>query len=117
MLDTCRITRQGVQPAFDPDLRQTVYGVAQVVYEGKCKVQQTARVTPSTSEAGAEIVSLFAVHVHIPMAADGVQVDDDVEIRTAVLDRVLVGTHFRVVMVPMKSFATARRLSCAAVHV
>jgi hypothetical protein len=111
MKDTCRITRSGGRPVYDPETEQTTVPTPSTVYEGKCKVQQTS-MTSQTTEAGSQVVELYATRVDVPMSVVDVKVDDDIEIVTSLLDARLVGAHSRVDTVLSKSYATARRLGC-----
>lgn len=113
MLDTCRITR-ATRPTFDPETHETAKADPATVYEGKCKVQLVS-VTEQTAQTGGSLVELFAERVDVPTSVIDVQVDDDVEILTSVLDARLPGSHARVKVIPAKSYATARRLGCVGI--
>lgn len=111
MVDSCSIRHPGTV-AFQ-SLDGTYGTVAgDLVYAGKCKVQQRAgRMPPTPSQEGTELV-LLPLEVHIPVDAPAPAVNDLVTITVSLLDPALVGRIYRVVDVPGKSFATARRLRC-----
>lgn len=82
------------------------------IYSGRCKVQSRATV-PQADEVGGRAASTVRIEIHLPVkGTETVAVGDVVDMTAAKLDAALVGKRFRVVTVPEKSYATARRLLC-----
>lgn len=114
MLDACTITRGAGESEFDPVTGTYSDPAGTSVYEGKCKVQQ--RPSVSAESVGADVASVLAVEVHVPMSVTGVEIGDTVTITSSVYDQALVDRSYRVVDDPAKSYATARRLQCEEVR-
>lgn len=111
MLDECTITAQAVPATFDPATGETTVSAGAEVYAGKCKVQARALV-PSTPEVGGQLLEVVSIEVHVPVTVDGLERGQEVVISAAAADPQLVGRRFLITTVPVKSFATARRLRC-----
>lgn len=113
MVDTCTISAPGTS-SFLAGEYTTIPGAQG--YAGKCKVQQRAgRMPPTPSQEGTELV-LVPLEVHIPVDAPAPSANDLVTITGSLLDPSLVGRVYRVIDIPGKSFATARRLRCEEVQ-
>lgn len=78
------------------------------VYEGKCKVQ-TFESYEQSPEAGGHTYTLMRLHLHVPISATGIQVDDRATITASASDSDLVGAVFRIAGDFAKDHATARR--------
>lgn len=108
MLDRCTIRRKtGV--TTDPDTGKTTPSYA-VVYEGRCKVQQSAAQAREESPGAAEL-RLVRRELHLPVATSGgVRAEDVATMDVCVHDSDLVGRLLVVRDEAAKSLATARRL-------
>jgi hypothetical protein len=108
MLDACTVKR-ATGSAVDPEVG-TITPTYSTIYDGKCKVQQTAPATGPTVVGEAEVfVGQLQLHLPVTTATAAVAPDDLVTITTCVLDATLVGKTFKLRGPAHKSFATARR--------
>ena len=106
MVDECRVERPG---AVSTD-RTTgkVSRPAQVVYEGKCGLQQTG--TQATDpDVGEHLYTVQTTTWKTPVFAGPFEVGDVVYITKAAADPQLVGTEYRVTELFHKSLATSQR--------
>jgi hypothetical protein len=119
MLDACTIIRvTGPEGDLDPEtgLREpapteTVYPLpgAEAPLDGRCKVQ-TYEPHESAKESGDHVFTEQRYHLHIPMGAGPVAVNDIATITAAAADPQLVGRSYRIAGLHHKSLATAQRL-------
>lgn len=110
MLDDCRITRGGGATTIDPATGLPVEGDDTTVYSGKCKVQ-SADLQVASPVSGDHVYAVQRFTVHIPVAADDVEVGDVVEVTASPTDPAQIGRKFRVAGLFRKTLATAQRLS------
>lgn len=106
MLDSCTVHRPG-EPVTDP-ASGVVTPSSSLVYEGKCKIQQTIAVA-SNPTAGGHKYTVQDTRWDTPVSAGPFQLDDVVTVTAAVLDPFLAGRVFRVAELFHKSAATAQR--------
>jgi len=110
MVDACVIRRPGGPSVFDPVLGDYVDPDDEVVYEGRCEVQIADGLSTRETEVGGTEAALSRVTVKVPTSVVGIRRGDLVEITACRNDADLIGTEFRVLESPAKSWATARRL-------
>lgn len=113
MESECRVTRTPPgKGALDPDTLLHVPAEAVVVYEGRCKVQDT-RPQINDAESGDRLFATASNELHLPVLAVGsadVRRDDVVEVTVNPSDPGLVGARY-VVRGPHRGTAkSARRL-------
>jgi hypothetical protein len=118
MLDACRITRTVGPPGpvdsvgeRTPAPTEVVYPLpgAEAPFDGRCKVQ-TFEPYESNRSSGGHVFTEQRYSLHLPVGAGPIQVDDVVEILTAVADPLLVGNSYRIAGLHHKTYATAQRL-------
>lgn len=107
MVDTCRIERPG-EVVTDPETG-VVSRPFELVYEGRCKVQQTMAQSRS-AEAGGAVLTVLDTRLDIPIGAGPIAVNDRVSMLTGVYNPALVGNVYRITEPFEKSFPTAQRL-------
>lgn len=106
MVDECQVHRPG-DPVTDYFTGQ-VTTPRTLIYEGRCKVQQTISQAGNASVGGHQF-TVQDSRVDFPVSAGPLQVDDVVTLTVSVLDPQLAGRVFRVGELFHKSFATAQR--------
>lgn len=109
MLDSC-VVRRLTGKTLDQTTLQYVETFA-AVYEGRCRVR-APNVQDREAVAGERTVTLRQYVVSVPVAAEGVEVNDVVEVTASVLDPELPGTRLRVLGPAKGSTITARRFRC-----
>jgi hypothetical protein len=119
MLDACTITRvTGPEGEMDPEtgLRdpaptETIYPLPGAVapLDGRCKVQ-TYEPHESTKESGDHVFTEQRYHLHLPIGAGPIAVNDTATITEAAADAGLVARSYRIAGLHHKSLATAQRL-------
>jgi hypothetical protein len=116
MTATCRITRlPDERGTMDPDTLQYAEQDAELIYEGKCRVQDR-RDGDASEDAGERRQHLSGRELQLPVAGtEDVSVRDIVTILTNPEDEALVDREFTVDGRHEKSHATARRLPIVAV--
>ena len=116
MTATCRITRlSDDRGEMDADTLQYVEPTPEVIYEGKCRVQDR-RDRDASDDAGERRQHLSGRELQLPVAGtEDVAVRDVVTILTNPEDGALVDREFTVDGRHEKSHATARRLPIVAV--
>lgn len=107
MVDTCIIDRPG-EPVTDPETG-AVMPSHSVVYEGKCKVQQTLAQS-SSKEAGSAVFNVQTSRVDLPVGVGPVKTGDRVLMVAVRFDPALAGSLFRVKELFKKSWPTAQRI-------
>ncbi len=107
MLDTCRIERQGAS-VTDPHSGVVTPSLT-LVYQGRCKVQQTLAQSRAAEAGGAQF-ALQDTQVQVPVGVGPVQTDDLVTMLTSAYNPALAGNIYRVTELFEKSFQTAQRL-------
>lgn len=107
MVDECTI-RRNLGLSTDPD-SGVVSPTYETVYQGKCKVQTFTNRELMKSGGEHEFI-IQRYEVQIPVAAVGVQTNDEAVIDASMFDPDLVGRAYRVVGLMNKSEGTARRL-------
>lgn len=107
MVDTCIIDRPG-EPVTDPD-SGAVTPSHTLVYEGKCKVQQT-QAQASSPEAGGAVFTVQTSRLDLPVGAGPIETGDRIRITGARFDPALLGSEFRVTELFKKSWPTAQRI-------
>lgn len=113
MTDTCTITRPSGTPTLDPDTGDYTGGGTITVYSGACRVKPRISRGPGDQvEAGERPVQIWPYVVSLPIAATGVEVDDDVMVDSSALDPELTGRGLVVKTIEAGSQITARRLGC-----
>jgi hypothetical protein len=109
MLDACTI--QHPTGVTTDDLTGVVTAAYATVYTGPCRVKQSGN--GSATDGGEVTVAVLNLEVHVPVVGtEAVVHGDRVTITSAVNDTALVGRTFRVIAKPIRSEATARRISC-----
>lgn len=107
MLDECIVHRQG---DLVTDMETgAVTRSRTVVYEGKCKLQQTLAQS-RTSVGGEHEFTVQDIRWDTPVGSGPFRVDDLVTMTAAELDGQLVGREYRVAGRFNKSAATAQRI-------
>jgi hypothetical protein len=109
MVDACTIRRK-TGGTTDPETGSIV-PVWAVVYTGKCKIQQVARLA-RPNDVGEAYKILDLIEVHVPTSATAFVPDDVITVDTSVLDPDLPARQLIVRGLIHKSFLTARRLLC-----
>lgn len=107
MLDACVVHRQG-DLVTDPNTG-AVTRSRDVVYEGKCKLQQTLAQGRNPT-AGEHEFTVQEIRWDTPVGSGPFHVDDLVTMTAAELDEQLVGREYRVSGRFNKSAATAQRI-------
>ncbi|AGL13876.1 DUF6093 family protein [Actinoplanes sp. N902-109] len=111
MTDACRIQRRTGSTV--DDFSGAEIPTYDVVYEGKCRLQQRGG-QAEEEDAGEAHILLQQAELQLPVLVDGqatqVDVDDEVTITAAAHDPALVGQLYRVQDIPVRSEATARRV-------
>lgn len=107
MVDTCIIDRPG-EPVTDPD-SGAVTPSHTLVYEGKCKVQQTLAQS-SSKEAGGAVFNVQTSRLDLPIGVGPIQAGDRVRMTAARFNPALVGNLYRVKELFEKSWPTAQRI-------
>lgn len=106
MLDRCRVERPGA-PITDPASGK-VTRPAQVIYEGKCELQQTGT-QATTPDVGEHAYTVQTITWKTPVFEGPFEVGDVVYMTTAAADPQLVGIEYRVSELFHKSLATSQR--------
>jgi hypothetical protein len=110
MLDACTITRlTGPEGEMDPETGLREPAPTITVYSGKCKVQ-TYEPHESAKESGDHVFTEQRYHLHLPIGAGPVAVNDIATVTAASADAGLVGRSYRIAGLHHKSLATAQRL-------
>jgi hypothetical protein len=110
MLDACTITRVTGEPGpIDPETGLRSPAPTATVYSGKCKVQ-TYEPHESARASGDHVYTEQRYHLHLPIGAGPIEVDDEALITAASADSELVGKTYRIAGLHSKTFATAQRL-------
>lgn len=107
MVDTCRIERPG-EVVTDPETGAVTPSYT-LVYEGRCKVQQTMAQSRS-AEAGGAVFTVLDTRLDIPIGAGPVAPGDRASMLTGVYNPALVGNVYRITEPFEKSIQTAQRL-------
>lgn len=106
MIDVCRVHRPG--PAVTDPVTAKVTAPLVLIYEGKCKIQQTLAQS-SNPEAGGHQFTVQDTRWDTPVSVGRFMVGDVVTVDYCELDPQLVGRVFRVKELFHKSMATAQR--------
>lgn len=106
MVDECTVHRPG-DPVTDY-FTGVVTTPRTLVYEGRCKVQQTISQASNASVGGHQF-TVQDSRVDFPVSAGPLLVDDVVTLTVSALDPQIVGRVFRVGELFHKSYATAQR--------
>ncbi len=106
LVDECTIRRRTGE-ATGPG--GVVTPTHEVLYQGKCRVQQAAA-TASSSDVGEDMLLMLRLEVQLPMSVTGLRVEDEVTVDTSAHDPDLPGRVFVVKDLAHKSHATARRV-------
>lgn len=106
MLDACVI--EGVTRTYNKTTRQHDE-TPTVKYAGRCKIQSFESYE-QTPVGGAHTYTLMRFHLHLPVSATGIAVDDRVRITRSGLDPQLTERTYRVAGEFAKTMATAQRL-------
>jgi hypothetical protein len=109
MQDACTIRRK-TGGTTDPETG-SITPVWTVIYTGKCKIQQVARLA-RPNDVGEAYKVLDLIEVHVPVAATGFVPDDVATVDASALDPDLAGRQLIVRGLIHKTFLTARRLLC-----
>ena len=107
MVDACIIERPG-EPVTDPETG-VVSPSHTLVYEGRCKLQQTLAQS-SSREAGGAVYTTQDTRLDIPVGVGPVRVGDWVTMVSGAHNPDIAGTRFRVMGPFEKSWQTAQRL-------
>jgi len=110
MVDACTITRV-IATTTDPTSGAVVDDV-EVVYAGKCRVQQPGIASAIPDTAGAQYVRLVQLQLQLPMSVTGLREGDRVVINTSATDPDLPGRRLVVRELAHKTDATSRRVGC-----
>lgn len=106
MVDSCRVHRPGLA-VTDPATGKVTTPLT-LIYEGKCKIQQTLAQS-SKPEAGGHQYTVQNTRWDTPVDAGPFEVNDVVTVVAAVLDPQLNGNAYRVDEPFHKTGATAQR--------
>lgn len=112
MTDTCRVYY--IDRSADPtrDEATTAETFPEVpVWAGKCKVQRYDGQTSREDLAGGREITSDRLYVHVPVTAAPMYADYLIELLTSATQPLLVGRVFIVRSDPIKSRATARRMT------
>jgi hypothetical protein len=110
MLDACTITRlTGPEGEMDPETGLREPAPTITVYSGKCKVQ-TYEPHESAKASGGHVFTEQRYHLHLPIGAGPIAVNDTATITEAAADAGLVARSYRIAGLHHKSLATAQRL-------
>lgn len=107
MVDTCTIRRKSAPVTSTVD--GTVTSTTTVLYDGPCRIQQSAA-DARTEDVGEAFVHLLRVEVQLPMSVVGLRVLDEVTCDTSAHDPDLPGRKFLIRDLAHKTHATARRV-------
>lgn len=107
MIDTCIIDRPG-EPVTDPE-SGAVTPSYELVYEGKCKVQQTLAQS-SSPEAGGAVFTVQGTRLDLPVGVGPVVPGDRVQLSSGALNSALLGNTYRLMEIFEKSWQTAQRV-------
>ena len=94
---------------IDPETGLRASAPTATVYSGKCKVQ-TYEPHESARASGDHVYTEQRYHLHLPIGAGPIEVDDEALITAAFADSELVGKTYRIAGLHSKTFATAQRL-------
>ena len=109
MVDTCTI-RRVTGETTDPDSGD-VTPTYSTLYQGKCRVQQSAQgASASPQDAGEDYALMLRLEVQVPMSVVGIQTEDEITIDTSAHDPDLPGRVFLARDLAHKTHATARRV-------
>lgn len=109
MIDSCVITRVTGEGVYDPETGTRGPAPTVMVYDGKCKLQ-TYEPHESAVESGDHVYTQQRYHLHLPIGAGPVAVDDTTELTASVADAQIVGRAYRIAGTHHKTFATAQRI-------
>lgn len=110
-IDTCTISRRNTGATTDPVTGYPTQAYTQL-YAGKCRVQQITG-TSRPHNVGEDFVLISRIDIQLPVVGtEGLEVNDQIVITSAVNDQDLVGRTFLVHDLAHKSEATARRVAC-----
>jgi len=106
MVDQCRIRRRVGETTGPGGVVTPAY---EVLYEGRCRVQQSGGQAAAV-EAGEARLLLLRLEVQVPMSVTGLQPADEVLMVASAHDPDLPGRQFRIRDLAHKTHATSRRL-------
>lgn len=111
MTDTVVITRVTGPPGpIDPATGEPSFPApTATIYSGKGKVQ-TYEPHESAKSSGQHVYTEQRYHLHLPIDATEVDVDDTAEVTASQTDSQLIGRTYRIAGEHAKTYATARRL-------
>jgi len=109
MVDQCTIRAESTEVTTDPDTGVVTPVPGEVVYAGKCKLQQMRAALPSNPEGGEHRWTMGPLELHLPVEGSATVKTDCVVEVTASIDPNNVGRRFRVRSGDRKTFATAIR--------
>jgi hypothetical protein len=109
MHDECEIRRPATLGPLDPETGERPTVLGDLVYAGRCRAF-TYEPFESTPESGQHVFTVQRKQIHIPVDAEGVQVNDEVSITLATLDASLLGRTYRVAGLHHVTFARDQRL-------
>jgi Family of unknown function (DUF6093) len=108
MRDTCLIERSTAGGTTDPETGYPTQAVT-TVYQGKCEFK-VDDVQAQQQDVGEDYVLLQRIELKLPMAVEGLEVNDRVTCLTSAYDPDLPDRVFLVRDLFHKSFATSRRV-------
>jgi hypothetical protein len=114
MTDTVRLEHVTGQSVPDP-VTLEVHDLYATDYEGPGRVQRRA-IQPSEHVVGEVEFGTEAAIIQLPISVTVAAARQRVTVVSSLLDPAMVGAHFTVIGVEMKSHATMRRLFCEEVH-
>lgn len=110
MVDECTIRRTTGDPGpLDPETGEREPAESTTVYYGACKVQ-TYEPHESKPDSAGHVYTVQRYHIHVPIAAGPMAIDDRIEITASKIAPHLVGRTYRVAGLHHKSLTTAQRL-------
>jgi hypothetical protein len=109
MHDECEIRRPATLGPLNLDTGERDVIPGDLVYDGRCRAF-TYEPFESTPESGQHVFTVQRKQIHIPVDAEGVQVNDEVSITLATLDPSLLGRTYRVAGLHHVTFARDQRL-------
>ena len=111
MVDTCVFRLPSTETVFDEETLEETPVPGEIVYDGPCKVQVRNQQESNPDVAGA-VWTVQRTEIHVPVeTSTDITVGCTGTLTTATYDPDLL-TQVRVVAIPRKSYATARRLQC-----
>lgn len=111
MTGACRITRPVEPGTFDEAAGRSTYPEPLVLYDGACRFQASQRLNLDRAVGDAQ-VTVHRYQVALPVAVDGLRINDQVNVTGCTSDPGFVGSVLRVVDILSGSLLWQRDLVC-----